>query len=324
MIAILSKRDLEISTEHVMDWLQALGGSFVRLNGMDMLKSVNYNFNEDGIAKTFIPEDVNICWFRRWADDDFIPGIVMNSDSSNLNLLTLQSHLKSETSIISKSFFSSIKGKKWLSSFSEVSTTKIEMLEAALKSGLSIPRSLITTSKNELRVFFDTSEGKVISKCISDGPFFYSQDEFLSLKTVQIDEETLENIPETFFVSLFQQMVEKEYELRVFYLDHTFYAMAIFSQLDGQTTVDFRNYNLRKPNRTVPYTLPLEIVSKLKILMEDLNMSTGSIDLIRATSGEYIFLEVNPVGQFGMTSLPCNYYLEKKVAQYLIANDKRN
>jgi hypothetical protein len=34
--------------------------------------------------------------------------------------------------------------------------------------------------------------------------------------------------------------------------------------------------------------------------------------------GEYVFLEVNPIGQFGMVSAPCNYNLEKKIAQYLI------
>lgn len=33
---------------------------------------------------------------------------------------------------------------------------------------------------------------------------------------------------------------------------------------------------------------------------------------------EYIFLEVNPVGQFNMTSVPCNYNLEKIIAQKLV------
>ena len=31
--------------------------------------------------------------------------------------------------------------------------------------------------------------------------------------------------------------------------------------------------------------------------------------------------QVNPVGQFSMVSKPCNYYLEKEVAKYLI-NEK--
>jgi D-alanine-D-alanine ligase-like ATP-grasp enzyme len=48
-----------------------------------------------------------------------------------------------------------------------------------------------------------------------------------------------------------------------------------------------------------------------------LKLNTGSIDLIVNTTGEYIFLEVNPVGQFGMVSSPCNYYLEREIARFL-------
>ena len=33
----------------------------------------------------------------------------------------------------------------------------------------------------------------------------------------------------------------------------TFYSSAIFSQNDPKTSVDFRNYNKDKPNRTPPY-----------------------------------------------------------------------
>ncbi|HEY0036114.1 MAG TPA: hypothetical protein VGB66_05465, partial [Longimicrobium sp.] len=54
---------------------------------------------------------------------------------------------------------------------------------------------------------------------------------------------------------------------------------------------------------------------------ESLEMRTGSIDLIRTRDGRHVFLEVNPAGQFGMVSHPCNYGLEKKVAEYLIRMD---
>jgi hypothetical protein len=53
-----------------------------------------------------------------------------------------------------------------------------------------------------------------------------------------------------------------------------------------------------------------------------MNLNTGSIDLICTKSGEYVFLEVNPVGQFSMVSFPCNYYLEEKIADLLIQKDE--
>ena len=94
--------------------------------------------------------------------------------------------------------------------------------------------------------------------------------------------------------------------------------MAIFSQNDKQTKVDFRNYNDNKPNRYVPYVLPKNIELKITQLMQKLDLNTGSVDLIKNHDGNYVFLEINPVGQFGMVSEPCNYYLEKIIAEYLI------
>jgi len=51
--------------------------------------------------------------------------------------------------------------------------------------------------------------------------------------------------------------------------------------------------------------------------MKKINLDNGSIDIIVDNNGKYYFLEINPVGQFGMVSIPCNYYLEKKIANYL-------
>lgn len=108
------------------------------------------------------------------------------------------------------------------------------------------------------------------------------------------------------------------YELRVFVLGKDIYPMVIFSQNDKKTEVDFRNYNDDNPNRTAPYKLPKDINRALLKIFAELNLNTGSADFIRAINGEYYFLEINPLGQFGMTSKPCNYHLEKKIAEFLI------
>lgn len=93
--------------------------------------------------------------------------------------------------------------------------------------------------------------------------------------------------------------------------------MAIFSQNDNKTSVDFRNYNLKKPNRVVPYKLPSYIENKLLKFAKSADLDTGSFDLIvTKKEKEYVFLEVNPYGQFGWLSKNCNYYLEKLIAEY--------
>jgi glutathione synthase/RimK-type ligase-like ATP-grasp enzyme len=79
---------------------------------------------------------------------------------------------------------------------------------------------------------------------------------------------------------------------------------------------------MRRPNRFVPYKLPERIEKQISDFMERIELNTGSLDMIKSiVDGKYYFLEVNPSGQFGMTSKPCNYNLHKKVADFLIEND---
>ena len=118
---------------------------------------------------------------------------------------------------------------------------------------------------------------------------------------------------------MFQEYIEKLYEIRAFYLDGNFYCSAIMSQNDSRTKVDFRNYNIEKPNRTPSYKLPIDLEEKISQLMACLNLNSGSIDLLVDVSGNYIFLEVNPIGQFGQVSKPCNYFLEMEVAKHLMS-----
>jgi D-alanine-D-alanine ligase-like ATP-grasp enzyme len=96
--------------------------------------------------------------------------------------------------------------------------------------------------------------------------------------------------------------------------------MAVCSQNHEQTKTDFRKYLSADKgiNRYISFQLPDYIEIKLTKLMVGLGLETGSIDLILTNNGQFIFLEVNPVGQFGMTSAPCNYHIEKDIAQQLI------
>lgn len=136
--------------------------------------------------------------------------------------------------------------------------------------------------------------------------------------------EIIQEENERFPFTLFQVYIDKEFEVRSFFLDGNFYSIAIFSQNDSQTRIDFRNYNRKKPNRTIPFNLPEDIKKRLLCFLKKAKLRMGSFDLIKSTKGQYYFLEINPVGQFGMVSFPGNFYLEKRLAKYLIYEDQRN
>jgi glutathione synthase/RimK-type ligase-like ATP-grasp enzyme len=75
------------------------------------------------------------------------------------------------------------------------------------------------------------------------------------------------------------------------------FAALIDSQSDPAAVTDWRQTNNSAlPHQTV--TLPDSIAGKLHELMGALRLTFGAIDLIQTSSGDYVFLEINPSGQW--------------------------
>ncbi|HJZ79636.1 MAG TPA: hypothetical protein VKD91_04800, partial [Pyrinomonadaceae bacterium] len=194
---------------------------------------------------------------------------------------------------------------------------KLRTLRLAAEVGLDIPETLVTTSVKDARQFA-ARHGEVITKPISEVLMCNFDEKLYTSYTSSPPREFLENVWQGAFPSLFQEKLRKKYEIRIFYLDGKLYSMAMFTQDNVMTQTDFRKYSYDRPARTVPYQLQPQVEDKLRSLMKSLGLDTGSIDMVRTVDGRDVFLEVNPVGQFGMVSEPCNYFLEEKVARSLV------
>jgi ATP-GRASP peptide maturase of grasp-with-spasm system len=329
MILILSQSSAEPTTEDVIDWIQALGGLWLRVNGEDLDGDSEVSVElsaEKGEPRlrwwgSDLPlAEVRAVWFRRWVHArrheqcDLLTGLSM---APKLHY-QLCRHLTQEAGRFSDFFFQTFADRPWINRPKKALPNKLDVLRRAARVGLDIPATLVTSRREELDRFC-AFHGRVITKPIGDVAPLVDRDEMFLMYTALVEPEALAGLPEIFSPSLFQECLDKEYELRVFYLDGESYAMAIFSQGDPQTYVDFRRYNRQKPNRRVPYRLEEQIADSICKLMCDLELESGSLDLIRTRDGRMVFLEVNPVGQFGMVSKPCNYNLERKLAEHLIA-----
>lgn len=325
MILIFSKSDFESTTDLVMDWINYLGGSCKRVNGEDFYEDITYNLEEISVCNIPI-KDISCCWFRRWYPSKFYSKKLIDAEITKSNLLGIYFQLGREYNLLRNHFFSLLSDKYWLSSWQEVQYSKLDILVTAKKTDLTVPETLITSNKKALIEF--KRHRRIIIKPIGDVIFLEDEDEQYvynyKMLTTEVSDKHISTFPDTLpFLGMFQVMIEKDYEVRTFFLGEDLYSMAIFSQDDKQTMVDFRNYNDEFPNRNVPYSLPEEIRNKVIRLIKTLNLTTGSIDFIKSKNGEYVFLEINTVGQFGMISDPCNYFLEKKVAEHLIQRDEK-
>lgn len=248
--------------------------------------------------------EVKCVWFRKFGFFNKYKQILKTE--TNIELLN---YLESEYMSTLDIFLEFLKDKKWLNHYESLnSMTKIGALIAAQKVGVKIPKTYICNNSGYLN-----HDQPYITKSISDGSVIDIDKKAFFFFTSELSEEKIRSY-ENFFPSLFQEKINKEYELRIFHLNGKNYSMAIFSQNDDQTKTDYRQINSENPNRYVPYCLPNYVDEKISALMLKLGLNTGSLDMIKADDGEYYFLEVNPSGQFRMTSLPCNYDLHHEVA----------
>lgn len=327
-ILVISQDDFELTTDNVIDWILYYNADFIRVNGNFLNENdSNTIFNSENniwnILKSIDFKSLHSIWFRRWSGNNLIHeyGERLNNKS---NSYIFQKHFKiieniqNENDALTSFFFYNlnISNIKFLTRPHQASVNKLVVLDIAKNIGLNVAEYIITNNKEDIQDFLKKYE-KAICKDINVAFTYFHPLESSMTYAELIDTKRIKSIPNSFYPSLIQQYIEKSIEIRVFFLHKEIYSMAIFSQNDKQTKTDFRKYNLTKPNRTVPYNLPEIIKKKICQLMEVLNLETGSIDLIKTKENEYYFLEVNPVGQFGMVSFPCNYFLEEKIAKYL-------
>ena len=196
-------------------------------------------------------DKVNVVWFRRWTEvekryETSIQTVTPKDvEPTKENLLRIHDYIQQEFRSATLSFFRLFDDKFWLSHPRDIRHDKIYVLDVAKKKGLHVPPTLITTQKQDL-LNFKKKYSRIISKNLNEVQFFISHRKFASTKTIEMTESLIDEIEDNFFPSLFQALIPKDYELRVFYLDGQFYPMAIFSQLDEQTQIDFRNYNFER------------------------------------------------------------------------------
>ena len=318
---IIASQPSDNSTDRVMEWLDYYGARLHRINNVDETGSSFKLELGDSIGEKK-PRNI---WFRR-------PDIVRSfaevstkhiksmGDESHLDGFsrTIKMEISRDSQSIKAGHWRSYKINKSVGGFLNTVPNKLKQLSLASDCGISIPHTLVTGNKKDLLAFSEQNKNGIIYKAIADSFMIQKKGHPYSMFTEELSKAELNELPTEFFRTLFQEKLDKDYEIRSFFLKDRFYSMAIFSQKDKQTAVDFRKYNTDEANRIAPYKLPEEIEKRTRKLMKLLDLDNGSIDFVKTKDGRWVYLEINPVGQFGMVSEPCNYNLEREIAKELI------
>ena len=116
---------------------------------------------------------------------------------------------------------------------------------------------------------------------------------------------------------IFQTYTEKLFEVRGTIVGSKILACRIDSQAaPGDTAIDWRRYNIPKTPH-YKYQIPTDIERKIISFHKEIEAVYSSFDLIVDKTGNHIFLETNPYGQWlwieDLTGLPISKALSEKL-----------
>lgn len=204
---------------------------------------------------------------------------------------------------------------------------KSRQLRVATEIGLIVPDTYIGNSPEQMRIFASHYNNLAVKSIFMPAVQIVndSGNDRLVLYTRKISRNELMNLVQRAqnCPVILQPYIEKDFELRVTVVGNHTFACAIYSQKSKKTLEDWRRYDVANTPHTV-FKLPQEIHVKLVSLVRNLGLVFGCIDMIVTPKGEYVFLEINPNGQWlwieRLTELPIGKELAKLIAAGSVDN----
>ncbi len=163
----------------------------------------------------------------------------------------------------------------------------------ASEAGLPVPATAFTNSPMAARALMQRC-GRIVYKTYSGYIFPEAKAVFTSeINDVDTlaDENAIRIAP-----GIYQALIEKEYELRVTFVADKLFVTKVDSQSRTDTALDWRR------NQEVKIYSPLVLdeaeMGKIRRFVALSGLRFGVLDLIRERSGQLVFLECNPAGQW--------------------------
>ena len=193
---------------------------------------------------------------------------------------------------------------------------KIFQLAVAKSAGFAIPETVVTNKPAEVRAAFAKFDGNMIAKAVRSG-FLETGSAQFAIYTSQVLEEHLATIEDArWSPAIYQPLIAKKCDVRVTVVGDRFFVAEIDSQVDSAATVDWRRTN----NSDLPHrraSLPRQVAEALRQTLSRLGLAFAAIDLIRTPEDGYIFLEINPNGQWLWLDEILGFGISEAIADWL-------
>jgi hypothetical protein len=296
--------------DYIIPEIEKKGFSVFRLNSDEIPHSISVEFSCDKnktsftinhiSGRSFSTSDVHAVWWRKPSQFSFLGDL----SSEELKFATIEWNKLIDGIFIPLECV-------WVNRPFDVhmANSKIEQLIRAKKFGFSIPKTCITNNPNAVKNFSQLNRFTIFkplsspdlgqagitgSDNLSGSPKKYKMTQTTLIQDLQLQEiSKIELAP-----GIFQEYVEKKLEIRVTVIGKKVFAASIDSQSSEETRIDWRNPSHNANIRWKKFDLPVEIEEKCLMFSESYGLNFSTMDIILDKTGDYVFLENNPNGQF--------------------------
>ena len=245
---------------------------------------------------TFEADKVEAVWYRR-PRSIRLPAQVHESD---------REYAYNECTELYRSFVFAPADAFWVNPIASqnLSNNKVLQLRVARRIGLVVPDTLVSNVPSEVREFVGAGQ-RVIYKPLR-GASWLVDGEVHGTYTTPV---TAADLPSDGLLQacpgIYQALVRKSYEVRAQFFGGTCMAIKIDSNQMEYGEYDWRRHQTTSDPNAEPVTLPDNIETLCLRMMRELKIVSGAFDFIVDDSGYWVFLEVNPVGQFAFLERWC-------------------
>jgi hypothetical protein len=305
VLVVTHKQDY--TADYVINKLNDKQLLYYRFNTEDILaENIAITCNEERARQLFGQCGFRAVWYRRTK----MPELTGVNGAEHAYLLgEIDSYLENILAVVPTG--------RWLSLPGAVqrAENKCLQLREAAALGWKIPRTLITCDASQIVEFYKSNRQTII-KPLASGRVPDSDGNAKIIFSNLLRPEHMENISSFQLTpAIYQEYIEKEYELRVTVVDKQAFAAVVDSQRDRHTKVDWR----RKRIPFESYALPETEARRCIELTKRLNLSFGAIDLVKDKNGDYCFLEINPNGQWVWIETDTGLPISEAIINYLYA-----
>lgn len=222
-----------------------------------------------------------------------------------------------------KCFYRLVDGVNWVSHPWAISwaNVKLDQLSIARDLGFVIPDTIATNMPSELKQFFYSHPNGVVVKPFKANTLEYGPTQMASIYTSIVTQDDMNGIESArHTITCFQEKIDKLLEVRVSIFGDQVFVAAIDSQSNKDLRLDWRRTS-ENATSWFPYNVPNEIAHRCLQLVKHYDLKFGAIDLALTPSGEYIFFELNPNGQWAWLEIDLGIPMSRALCNVLLGCD---